>query len=802
MIQGYDGCKTCPLADRPAVLGHGPVNACVALVGEAPGRTEVDQGRPFVGASGRLISEVFRLAGVERRDLYVTNAVLCHPEGNATPSAAAIEACRPRLIEELSRVSPKKILISGGTAAKSLLGVTSIVKARGLGQMIPLNGTGEEAFAVPTYHPAAVLRDADLFRDLMADVQKLASREGPEPREVLSLWVPSTPAEVCDAMELLMGASVVSCDLETTGLNAWTDKILSFGFGALTEDGHSFTVVIPDTVAGGGQGALIEFLYDYDGVMVFHNAKFDVQFLKMWLNDIRWEPKHCMDTLLMTYSLDERGRDDSGSSAGSRGYSTVGLKDQARLRYDIPDYKFDFEHFYATPDDMKDWLGFYFYQAIDLATTVRLYFDLLGEMEAESSKLLPLVRDLIVPGSLAFAQVELRGFPIDIPYLEELRATTETRVGELVEKLQGVAKLNGLEEFNPASPVQVKKLCSTGWRFEPPNFEKETLQMAIKLDPLTEECREFLKVLLEYRQRSKVLKTYVEGLLKRVDNDSRIRPDFLLHGTDTGRLSCRDPNLQNIPTIMGSEIKHAFVAPEGWLLFNCDYSQLELRVAAWYSRDENLTRAFVEGKDVHRWVASLMFHKPLEEITSFERYLAKYVDFGLLYGRTAQALTEGFEAEYILEMTGKKMTSQEADEIQRAFFAAFPMLEKFIKAQHAKVRSQQYIETPMGRRRRFPYLDRSTVSSAERKSVNTPIQSLASDMTLTSILRLTRELPEDAYVVSSVHDSIMCVVREDLVDQVLPIVRQVMETPCIPEFDIPLRVDIEIGKRWSEVKSR
>ena len=156
---------------------------------------------------------------------------------------------------------------------------------------------------------------------------------------------------------------------------------------------------------------------------------------------------------------------------------------------------------------------------------------------------------------------------------------------------------------------------------------------------------------------------------------------------------------------------------------------------------------------------------------------------------------------YILQTTGKAMTTKEADDLQAAFFNGFPQLRGYIESQHQFVVKNQYVETPTGRRRRFPYIDRQTMGSVQRKSVNTPIQSLASDMTLNAIIKLTDYLdPREAYIVSSVHDSIMLQVREDCRERLKPRIYETMKTPVIPEFDIPLDVDIEIGPNWAEVK--
>lgn len=595
-------------------------------------------------------------------------------------------------------------------------------------------------------------------------------------------------------------ASVLSCDLETTGVDPITNEILSIGFGVQTVDGDYLGIIFVREVLEELKVLLLDFIREAPGTMCFHNIKFDVSFLRQWAGDDRYRPRHPIDTMLMGYVGDERGLSNEGSGMA---YFTAGLKDHARLRYDIPDYHYPFDEFLALPEDCRPWEEMYVYQAMDVVTTLRLYYDLRRSLDEESEKLVGLVENLLTPASLAFSSIELRGFPIDRGYLEDLERTVSIELANIVFDLKKKAKeVLGDEtfEFNPGSSKQVRRVAEA-WKFTPPSFEKEALQVELDLGKWPEDCKEFFRQLLVFRQKDKVRGTYIRGLLDRADDDGRVRPDFQLHGTDTGRLSCRNPNFQNIPTIMGPMIKKAFIAPPGWKLINADFSQLELRVAAWYSRDENMLRAFRDGLDIHRWVASLMFKKPPEEITSFERYLAKYLDFGLLYGRSARGLLDGMEAAYIVKMTGKPMTIQEADALQKAFFDGFPGLVTFIEAQHRVVRRDQFVETPMGRRRRFPYIDRSNIGSVERRAVNTVIQSLASDMTLTSIVRLDRTLdPSRAYVVSTVHDSIMLLSLDECLGETIEQVRRTMETPCIPEFDVPLRVDIGWGQHWGEAK--
>ena len=1097
MIDGYSGCLKCPLFSRPPVFGFGPQTSKIMIIGEAPGKTEVQERRPFVGKSGQLLRQSLKLVNIDPQSVRITNTVICHPEGNATPNTTMIAQCRERLLEEIRETCPDKILLLGGTAV-SLMGWKSVVRARGLGSWLELEG--KRIYVVATYHPAAVLRSPDLFRDFIFDLQKFSSHNEPITHLLPSLLpLPETVQEINAYMEWLKGASVVSCDLESTGVEPTRDRITAIGFGVMTEGQGPVAVIIPYEMIEASKEAIIDFVRTFPGKLVFHNIKFDMSFLRVWSGDETLTPVCPKDTLMMVYALDERGSSNENSGMA---YFTAGLKDQSRLRYDIPDYHFDFDEFLSLPDGEKPWWPLYAYLAIDVSVTVKLYLDLESELEGESEKLMPLVDRLLVPGALAFGLIETRGFFVDVPYLKELEVSLSEEIQKIRLDLDYRARSAGWDkdDFNPGSHKQIAELAQL-WKFTPTSFEKEVLQVEIELGAWPQDCKEFFRTLLEYRQKDKVLGTYVKGILKRVDGNGRLHSDFLLHGTDTGRLSCiaqgtmieivrdvskfpqgipiedvkvgdlaysytddgdlvirpvtatlyqgtkkvcrvhwrssygregfvdltpdhkvrlssnewrrsdelrpgdsllsmgrsedylfptggeifldhrfvasqvvgdvtgkvvhhrdgnhynnvpsnleilsdsahksyharlaqdegrssyrsrpleshpgwlnlsretiwmsleasgwsvlgaamalgydfnsfkghviragfdieelkkknregrrdqilasaknardaysrqarernnhkvvrveilegevpvydltidgtwkmianeiciancRNPNLQNIPALMGPMIKRAFIAPEGWELWNCDFKQMELRVAAYFSRDENMIKAFRDGIDIHRWVASLMFHCTIDQVTSLQRYLAKYVDFGLLYGRSARGLLEGMEAVYILQTTGKAMTTKEADDLQAAFFNGFPQLRGYIESQHQFVVKNQYVETPTGRRRRFPYIDRQTMGSVQRKSVNTPIQSLASDMTLNAIIKLTDYLdPREAYIVSSVHDSIMLQVREDCRERLKPRIYETMKTPVIPEFDIPLDVDIEIGPNWAEVK--
>lgn len=801
-------CSACPLyvddSYRQLVRGYGVAGRLV-IIGEAPGASEVSQGRPFVGESGKLIRRTLTELGVDpEEDVYWTNAVLCRPPGNKTPTPTMIKRCNDRLLKaELPMVTPVKILALGGVALSGMLGTPAglpITKWRGRGMYVPY-GDDSWAYAVATYHPSAVMRDLDLFRDFARDIEKLISTDGPLDEIPIDLVVPTTVEDAIQHVERLLQNDIVSCDIETTGLNPLDDTILSIGFGALSHSPFP-AVIIPLSVLdqGDGKNRLLRLLQDFEGELVFHNAKFDLQFLDVYFG-IALRPRQLRDSMILHYALDERpiGR-----------YSAHGLKDLARMYYDVDDYRFDFNSFYAKmskastldPSELKlAYDQLYSYQARDCVYTACLYTDLMGELATECPEAEKLLLETLYPGTLAFTEIELYGARIDVPYLTTKRQEYRALLDEQLAELQAIA----WPEFNPSSPIQVQKLFFDQWQLDTSHgksTEREALDSLIKRtrDPVHVQG---IRKVIEYRLRSKVLATYIDGMLQRVDRDGRLRTDIRIAGTATGRLSSSDPNLQNIPTLMGPEIRQAFIASDGYSFVEADYSQLELRVAAFYSRDPAMLETFREDRDIHRTVASAMFKKPESEITEYERYLAKYVDFGVIYGRGARSLVEGWEMDYLEEkLGGKRWTLPEAEKFLAEFLSGFPGLTQWMRRQERLGLSQKYVSSPLGRRRRFPLVTDSLRSHIGRQAVNTPIQGFASDICLTSLIRLHSTLPEGAAILFPVHDAIYYEVRDDLLDEVIPIIRDGMSKnlPAGVDQVLPFPVKVKVGKSWGTVK--
>ncbi len=307
-----------------------------------------------------------------------------------------------------------------------------------------------------------------------------------------------------------------------------------------------------------------------------------------------------------------------------------------------------------------------------------------------------------------------------------------------------------------------------------------------------------LPLILEYRQLDKIKGTYVEALPALINPQTgRVHTSFNQTGASTGRLSSSEPNLQNIPvrTDVGRQVRRAFIAPEGYLLLDCDYSQVELRLLAHLSRDPELMGAFHRGEDVHASTAAAVFGVPLASVTKEQRSLAKAINFGLMYGMGNYGLSSRTD-----------LSVAEASAFIEAYFARFSRVREYLDATVRRAQEQGYVETLLGRRRYFPELRLGNAANvairraAERAAVNMPIQGSAADIIKLAMIALDRRLQDshlDAHLVLQVHDDLVLEVREQELDATRALVVETMENAYA--LDVPLSVEASVGKNWMEM---
>jgi len=304
-------------------------------------------------------------------------------------------------------------------------------------------------------------------------------------------------------------------------------------------------------------------------------------------------------------------------------------------------------------------------------------------------------------------------------------------------------------------------------------------------------------LLLEYRQIDKLKSTYLDALPALINpKTGRVHTSFNQTGTNTGRLSSSDPNLQNIPvrTELGRAVRAAFIAPEGHLLLGCDYSQVELRLLAHLSRDPELMGAFHRGEDVHASTAAAIFGVPLGEVTSAQRAMAKTINFGLMYGMSDYGLAARTD-----------LSVPEAHEFIETYFTRFRRVKEYLEETIRRARQDGYVETLLGRRRYFPELrsrsSANNVRGAERAAVNMPIQGSAADIIKLAMIELDRRLREGGLasrMVLQVHDELVLEVPEAEIECCQGMVVETMEKAYA--LDVPLKVEAATGKNWMEMK--
>lgn len=397
--------------------------------------------------------------------------------------------------------------------------------------------------------------------------------------------------------------------------------------------------------------------------------------------------------------------------------------------------------------------------------------------------------EIEMPLCEVLAQMESEGFLVDRKALSEFG---ESLTGTIDSLRDSIWELAG-GEFNINSPKQLgevlfEKLClpagkktKTGWSTN-----------ADVLDKLRGE-HPIIEMILDYRMLTKLKSTYADGLLKLIEADGRIRTNFQMTVTATGRLSSTEPNLQNIPVRkeLGSQIRKMFIAAPGKVLVDADYSQIELRLLAHISGDERMQSAFTCGEDIHRVTASQVFNTPMEEVTSLQRSRAKAVNFGIVYGISAWSLSQDIG-----------VFPNEAKAYMDAYLEKYSGVREYMKSIVITAKEQGYVSTLYNRRRALPELKSSnfnTRSFGERVALNMPIQGTAADIIKLAMVnvynRLKAEMPS-AKLILQVHDELICECPETEADKVKKILEEEMNNAV--RLSIPLTAEAKCGHSWAE----
>ena len=429
------------------------------------------------------------------------------------------------------------------------------------------------------------------------------------------------------------------------------------------------------------------------------------------------------------------------------------------------------------------------YAAEDADITMKLHQTLWPKIQAEPT-LVELFEKLEMPLVSVLSRIERNGVLLDSDLLFQQSAEIAVRLTQLERQAHELAG----EPFNLASTKQLQEILFT--KLGLPILKKTPKGAPSTNEEVLEELayeHDLPKLLVEHRGLSKLKSTYTDKLPLMVDRDSgRVHTSYHQAVTITGRLSSSDPNLQNIPirTEEGRRIRKAFIAADGNQIIAADYSQIELRIMAHLSNDAGLSKAFAEGKDIHRATAAEIFGVPLEQVSSEQRRSAKAINFGLIYGMSAFGLARQLG-----------IARGQAQQYIDLYFQRYPGVQTFMSEIQQKAREQGYVETLFKRRLYLPEIKSANAmrrKGAERVAINAPMQGTAADIIKRAMLLIDAEIrnSDEIKMIMQVHDELVFEVRSDKVAHYAERIKTLMEQAA--ELTVPLIAEVGIGENWDE----
>jgi len=792
-------CSLCNLGnlngDLRCLTGVGPRDANFMFIGEAPGRREIepDIRRPFAGPAGQYLDKILENINLDRESTYITNVIACKPPHNDEPTPAQVTACRNILWAQISTVKPKKIMALGNVALKALVGRSGIATYRG--QKFSLQVTPDHSAEVyVSYHPSAVRRNPRLYPLLYTDLLKF---KGSNTVPIELDYQPITDMPTFrNYIRVLLQSPEVSFDFETESLDPWTGaRIICIGLSH--KEGHARVIPLEGKAASWTDKELDE-IYRLLGSVLSHpriniiafNSKFETLWCKTRGISVRVDSDPMMTSVLLDENLPHS------------------LEANIQLYLD-PDFT------KPEPKDISSWSWkkVWPYNAGDADWTLRLHHKLLQKIENEpSSKVL--LEELIMPvQTKVLPKLELNGIYVHEDKLDEagkkcqeeaVKWEVEIRRYVPPDYIPPVKSKKSLKKgFNPGSPKQLGNLLFDVLGLPPGPLTTggdwstaEAVLQDLKGQHL------IMESILEFRKYSKYLSTYILPWRGWMDSNGFIHPHYHLRPV-TGRTSSDDPNIQQTPReefMRGCLGAPPFWLGYAWWLLAADYSQIEMRMAAHLSKDENLLAVFNNGEDVHLMTAMLVTGLPADNITKELRKKAKAVNFGLIYGMGAFGLMK-----YAKEKFEVEMTLDEATYWRQGFFRRYPRLLEWHRRQIKEVRDTQRVVSMIGRVRHLNNIlssDREVAAEAERQAINSPDQGLASDITLLSAVEVDKILlPTEGWLAGLVHDESLYIIREDRVDYWKDKIKNTMENPPLHRFTsekllVPLEVDIKVSTYW------
>lgn len=579
-------------------------------------------------------------------------------------------------------------------------------------------------------------------------------------------------------LQNLMKQTSVCFDTETTSLKPIEAKLVGIAFS--WEKGKGFYLPFPEDESEAQKFAeLTRPFFEAEKIeKIGQNLKYDLKVLANYDLEVKGplfdtmlahyiinpDMRHNMDVLSETYlnyspMPIEKLIGKKGKNQGSM--REVAIEKQTEYAVEDADITLQLKHFFA--NELKD---------------------------ADNEKLF---QEIEIPLLRVLASMETEGIRVDKQFLEKLSVALDTDIAQLEKEIYKEA----LEEFNIASPKQLGDILFGKLKISEKPKKTKTGQFSTAEDVLSYHANEHKIVsdVLAWRGLVKLKSTYVDALPSQIqEKTGRIHTEYMQTVAATGRLSSNNPNLQNIPirTERGREVRKAFVPrDENHVLLSADYSQIELRIIAALSEEENMIKAFQEGEDIHASTAARVFNIELEAVTREQRSNAKTVNFGIIYGVSAFGLSNQTD-----------LSRGEAKELIETYYETYPKLRDYIASQINFARENGYVETVMGRRRYLKDINAGNHmvrSGAERNAVNAPIQGSAADIIKLAMINIHEKFQEKNYkskMLLQVHDELVFDIHKSELEELKPLIKSEMENAF--KLKVPLDVELGVGENWLE----
>lgn len=823
-------CKLCATADVVCQIGWGKPSAKVMVV------TKMGSSRQYQEEMELELREM----GLELKDIYWTQAIKCRTF-DQDASNADIKACKKYLDQEIELVKPKYILALGNEALLATVGRSGITKYRGRVYDHPSG-----ASVIATLNPASVKRNPGQKPGYLADLRLfvnlvLGRKVGIEPPEYM---IVDTRKKLEKLKKKLGRVAEFYWDVETVSdYYKPESRVVSLSATCVMDNGKLFVFALPlyhpESPWRRKWRAVLKYLKpELEGIkrVTAHNGSYDTKWLK-WLGiNIRFT----FDTMLALHILNENIQ--------------KGLKPTAQARLGVAPWGIDTKNLLEKPlDDILE------YNVLDTWYMYHIKLQLVEELKKQP-RLAKIMKYVMMDGVNDLVEAEMRGIWLDVERLKKRTPIMRQKLKDIEDSIIQEARL-GLDMDHLYKPGQsvwdsiedwpIQKVLKTrGPVYAEPNFNASKFARWMLFDhlglPILERGKDkpdgspgdpsmaeavmlqlkqdfpenkVVPLMLERVGYQKTISSFFDPYWELYDENHRIHTNFKMAGTVTGRLSSgkndedkisavrgdklRGVNLQQVPR--DPFVRGVFGAPPGWSFVEADYSQIELRVVAYLSRDRTMLHLYKTGADIHKATAASVLGIPESQVTKDDRKKAKAVNFGFVYGMGWRKFIATAFEKYDLVVT-----EDEARAVRAAFFDHFSGLQPWHAKQRRLVNEYGRVQSPIGRVRHLPDIyspDEGVRAEAERQAINSPVQSFGSDMAVVSMVEINKRFRKHGikgHCIGLVHDAINFEIRDDYLAEALPIIKDTMQDMSILErkfgvhVDVPIIADIKVGQHWGD----